>query len=210
MAEMSAEQQKELQEKLSKMSPEELREFQKQQCIFCQIIDGAIPSRIVYKDAKVTALLDINPAAAGHLLILPNEHYAVMPQMPEEEVNHLFTVVKQLSQTLIKSLGVEGTSIFAANGSAAGQRANHFMVHLIPREQGDGLPLTMDLKQIGGKQFEQMKAQLAPAVAQMLGGKKEVKEEKEESKKEQKEPEQKEEKPEEGGSDLDKIAELLK
>jgi len=201
------EQQKELQDKLSKMSPEELREFQKSQCIFCQIIGGAIPSRIVYKDSKVTALMDINPASDGHLLILPNEHYAVMPQMPEDELTHLYTVVKQLSQSLIKTLGVEGTTIFAANGAAAGQRANHFMVHIIPRESNDGLPLNIELKQIGGGQYEQMRKQLAPIVAKMLGG---TKEKSREEPKDTPEEETKQIKTQNGGSDLDKISELLK
>ena len=191
---MSPEQQKELAEKLQKMSPEELAEFQKQQCIFCQIIKGTIPSRVVYKDEKVTAVLDINPAVDGHVLVLPNEHYAVMPQMKEEDLKHLFKVVRGLSQTIIKTIGVEGTTIFAANGPAAGQRANHFMVHVIPRAKGDGIPLEMELKEISQDKLDLVKKNLTA----WMGGKSGVSEPKPRSEDESK-----------GGADLDAIAGLL-
>ena len=68
---MSEEQRKELEEKIKNMSPEELREFQKQQCIFCQIIAGKVPAKKVYEDEHCVAVLDINPAAKGHLLLIP-------------------------------------------------------------------------------------------------------------------------------------------
>jgi len=160
MAQMTPEQQRALEEKLAKMSPEELSEFQKQQCIFCQIIAGSIPSRTIYKDEHVTAVMDINPAAEGHLLVMPNEHYAVLPQMPQSELVHLAQVLQRLSHVLIKSLGVEGTTIFAANGAAAGQRANHVMVHVIPRIEGDKLPLNVALKDISKDDLEQTKRML--------------------------------------------------
>ncbi|MBI2208489.1 HIT domain-containing protein [Candidatus Woesearchaeota archaeon] len=74
-AQMSEEQLKALQEKLKNMSPEELKEFQKKQCIFCQIISGNVQSRKIYEDGHVLAVLDINPANPGHILVMPREHY---------------------------------------------------------------------------------------------------------------------------------------
>ncbi len=136
---LTPEQQKALQEKLKNMSPEELREFQKQQCIFCQIITGKIPAKKIYEDDKTIAVLDINPAAKGHLLLLPKEHYAIMPQLPDQEISLLFTLAKRLSHVVLKALKLSGTTIFVANGLAAGQRAQHLMIHIIPRKEGDGL-----------------------------------------------------------------------
>ena len=92
MPDMTEEQRKELEEKLKKMSPEELKEFQKQQCIFCQIIAGKVPSKKVYEDAQCIAVLDIAPASKGHLLIMPKEHYAIMPQIPDKEIGHIFFI----------------------------------------------------------------------------------------------------------------------
>ncbi|PIZ51698.1 hypothetical protein COY27_02755 [Candidatus Woesearchaeota archaeon CG_4_10_14_0_2_um_filter_33_13] len=137
MQQLNDEQRKELEEKIKKMTPEELKEFQKQQCVFCQIISNKIPSKKVYEDDKALAILDINPATKGHILILPKEHYSIMPQIPDKEMGHLFSVAKKISQTVLKVLKVSGTNLFIANGLAAGQRAQHFMLHVIPRKEGD-------------------------------------------------------------------------
>ena len=139
MPEMTDEQRKELEEKIKNMSPEELKEFQKQQCIFCQIISGKIPSKKVYEDEHCLAILDINPATKGHILLLPKEHYAIMPQMPDKELGHLYVIAKKLSQALLKGLKVSGTNLFVANGLPAGQKAQHFILHIIPRKDGDEL-----------------------------------------------------------------------
>src|SRR3989344_4770517 len=101
---LTEEQQKELQKKLKNMSPEQLQELQKQNCIFCKIIKGEIPARIVFEDDLTIAVLDINPAAKGHILILPKEHYAILPQVNDKQLAHLFVTAKKLSQALLKSL----------------------------------------------------------------------------------------------------------
>ncbi len=136
---ITPEQQKELEEKLKSMSPEEIMQLQKQQCIFCQIIAGKIPSKKIYEDEKVFVVLDINPAAKGHVLLLPKEHYAIMPQVPDKDLGHYFLVARSFSHVLLKTLQASGTSIFIANGLAAGQKAQHFILHIIPRKEGDGL-----------------------------------------------------------------------
>ncbi len=136
---MTEEQRKELEEKLKNMSPEELAEFQKQQCIFCQIIAGKVPSTKVYEDEHSITILDINPAAKGHLLLIPKEHYVIMPQVPDNVITHLYLVAQRLSNVLLRSLKLGGTNIFVANGSVAGQKAQHFMMHIIPRKEGDGI-----------------------------------------------------------------------
>src|SRR3990167_3381355 len=87
---LSPEQIKALQEKIKSMSPEELKEFQKKQCIFCQIIAGKVQSKKIYEDDKVIALLGINPANPGHILLLTKEHYSIMPQIPDDEVAYVF------------------------------------------------------------------------------------------------------------------------
>ncbi len=112
-------------------------EEQKKQCPFCQIIEGKIPAKKIYEDDKVVALLDINPATKGHTLVMPKEHYPIMPLIPPEIFAHLFKIVRDISKTLKKSLLMTGTNVFVANGAVAGQQSGHFMVHIIPREEGD-------------------------------------------------------------------------
>ncbi|MGB9748632.1 MAG: HIT family protein [Candidatus Woesearchaeota archaeon] len=126
-------------EDLENLSPEEAAELQKKNCIFCQIAKGTVSAKKVYEDDKVIAILDINPANPGHTLILPKEHYMILPQVPEELVNYIFVIAKGISNALLKAVGATGTNIFVANGVGAGQRAPHFMVHVIPRIENDGI-----------------------------------------------------------------------
>ena len=151
---MSPEQLKALQEKIKQMSPEELKEFQKKQCIFCQIVAGKIQSRKVYEDERAVAILDINPANPGHVLLLTKEHYSIMPQLPDDEVAHIFLVAKSLSNSMLKGLEVQGTNIIVANGVAAGQRAQHFMVHVIPRKEKDGIEFVLPQNPIQQNEIE--------------------------------------------------------
>jgi len=137
--ELSPEEQEELKKKLESMSPEELKNFQKQQCIFCHIVSGKVSAKKIFEDDKTLGILDINPANPGHVLLLPKEHHMIMPQLPEDELEHIFIISKQISNALLKSLDVRGTNIMVANGPAAGQRAQHFMIHIIPRKEGDGI-----------------------------------------------------------------------
>lgn len=174
MAEMSDEQRKALMEKLKNMSPEELKEFQKKQCIFCQIVAGGTESKKVYEDDKSIAILDINPANAGHILLMPREHYAIMPQVPDDELRHLGIVSKHLSLALLKGLKAGGTSIFVANGLAAGQRAQHFMVHVIPRTDKDGVGLAIPQKEISEDELRKLREALQNKINALLGIKKEI------------------------------------
>ncbi len=110
-------------------------EAQKQNCLFCQIAAGSIPAKKVYEDDTLLGVLDINPASKGHVLVLPKEHYPILPLMPPEVFTHLFRTVADISHYLRKAMVVPISSVFVANGPAAGQQSNHFLVHLIPSDK---------------------------------------------------------------------------
>lgn len=169
---LTPEQQQALQEKLKNMSPEELREFQKQQCIFCQIVEGKIPSKKII-DGEIMGILDINPAAKGHILLLPREHYAIMPQVPDKLLGEMFVMTKKLSQIQLKALKVSGTTLFIANGMAAGQKAQHFMMHLIPRRDTDEI-LPDEEKVIDASEREKVVPLIEKRFNQLMGLKKDV------------------------------------
>lgn len=154
------------------------------QCIFCHIAKGDIPAKKVYADDTVIAVLDINPAVPGHILLLPKEHVAVMPQMKDELVAHIGMVSKQLSAALIRSMKAEGTSIFVANGAAAGQRAPHFMMHIMPRSKGDGVLLDLPEGQLDEKMMNAVFVKLAQAVGKQFGFEPKIPAQKEEQPKE--------------------------
>lgn len=218
---LSPEQLKALQERIKQMSPEELKEFQKKQCVFCQIIAGKVQSKKVYEDDIALGILDINPANPGHILLLTKEHYAIMPQIPDDEVAHVFMVAKSLSNSMLRSIDAQGTNIIVANGIAAGQRAQHFMVHIIPRKQNDGVDFVLPQKSMEQSEIEAVGNKLMAA----LGGKAEEEPipkmpeiKKEEPKKSIEEKEQKQEAKEgkkeqqkeaKSGIDLDDISRIL-
>ena len=157
---ISPEQLKALQEKIKQMTPEELKEFQKKQCVFCQIVAGKIQAKKVYEDDKVVAILDINPVNPGHVLLLTKEHYSIMPKFPDEEVAHVFMAAKAISNSMLRSIDAQGTNIIVANGIAAGQRAQHFMAHIIPRKQNDGVNFVLPQKTMDEKEIEAISSKL--------------------------------------------------
>ncbi len=112
---------------------------QKADCIFCKIIAGEQESQKVYEDDKILAILDVNPTCKGHILILPKEHYPIMPYLPPETFKHMFGIMPKLIKAVKKATINTGANIIIANGAVAGQKAPHFLVHMFPRENGDNL-----------------------------------------------------------------------
>lgn len=150
------------------MSQPELEELQRKNCVFCHMAAGKVPARKVYEDDECVAVLDINPANQGHVLLMPKEHYTVMFQVPEDVLGRIFIIAKGLSQAGLKAFQSRGTTIFAANGAAAGQRAPHFMLHVIPRTTADSVGIYIPARAFPEKEA----AQLAAALSAALGGKK--------------------------------------
>lgn len=121
------------------MSPEETAEYQKKNCIFCKIIAGEIPSKKVFEDDKLIGILDINPAVNGHTLVMPKEHYPILPVIPLDVAAHMFKTTKHLVKALKEGMITGRATVFIANGAIAGQQSPHFLYHIIPRDDNDGL-----------------------------------------------------------------------
>lgn len=151
------------------LTPEQMAALAKQQCIFCQIASGKVASKKVYEDEHVVAVLDINPANPGHILLITKEHYVVMPQIPDDIVAHIGMVTKGLSHALLRALKAQGTTIFVANGVTAGQRAQHFMLHIIPRMEGDGVEIDYPEHDISEEDYTKIQDALRAGVAKALG-----------------------------------------
>lgn len=111
-------------------------------CIFCKIANGVIPSATLYEDENFKVILDLGPASKGHALILPKEHYANIYELPEEVTAQAFTLAKKMAAKMTSVLNCDGFNIVQNNGTAAGQTVFHFHIHLIPRYEGDQVELT--------------------------------------------------------------------
>ena len=108
-------------------------------CIFCSILAGDLPSTIIYQDDICTGFMDIQPINSGHMIIIPNQHYIGLDDLPQETGQHIFTVGQKLARALKDSgLQCEGINFFLADGKAAMQEVFHFHLHVIPRYDGDG------------------------------------------------------------------------
>lgn len=153
---------------LENLSPEEILELQRKNCIFCKIINNEIPSNEIYSDEKVKVILDINPASEGHCLVLPKKHYQILPQIPDDLIGYLFSSAKKTSRALLKALAVKGTTIFVANGAIAGQKAPHFMIHVIPRNKGD-LLFEIPKNKADETQLNEIKIKLSERIVALTG-----------------------------------------
>ncbi len=139
------------------LSPEQIAKMQRENCIFCKIVSGDIPSKKVYDDPNFIGILDINPATEGHVLLIPKQHFQILPQMPQDIVGNLGLACASISAKILKGFKCDGTSIFIANGGVAGQRAPHFMVHIIPRKENDEILLNPTLKELDDSKFNSIK-----------------------------------------------------
>ncbi len=111
---------------------------QKKQCLLCKLISGEMQAKKVFENDQTMAMLDIYPAVKGHTLFMLKEHYPLMLYLAPEEFNSFFSLIPALAKALKDSLVKTGINIFIASGGAAGQQSYHFLVHLLPREPGDG------------------------------------------------------------------------
>lgn len=126
-------------------------------CIFCKIIAGEIPSSTIYEDEKYKVILDVGPATRGHALILPKEHYANLYELPEETAAEVIKLAKKMMTRMTDKLKCDGFNIIQNNGEAAGQTVNHFHMHLIPRYKNDGEILKYIAGEPGQDELEQIK-----------------------------------------------------
>ena len=109
----------------------------KEDCVFCNLANGIWDAATLYEDEEFRVVLDLGPAAKGHALILPKEHYADLFELPEEKAKNAMALAKKMGPVMIKALAADGLNVVQNNGEAAGQTVFHYHLHLIPRYKGD-------------------------------------------------------------------------
>lgn len=102
-------------------------------CIFCDIIDGKIPSKKVYEDDEILSILDISQTTKGHTLVMPKKHYENFLQMPKDEYENLMAKVQMIASKVVKNMNANGCNILINTNEVAGQTVMHTHVHIIPR-----------------------------------------------------------------------------
>lgn len=115
--------------------------MRKDDCIFCKLANGDIPTNAVYEDDVVKAIFDLSPASKGHIIILPKKHFDDIFSMDEESAAHVFKIAAKLAKAVKKALNCDGLNILQNNGEIAGQTVFHFHIHIIPRYENDSVKL---------------------------------------------------------------------
>ena len=112
--------------------------MRKDDCIFCKIANGEIPSKTLYEDERFRVILDLGPAARGHALVIPREHASDLYELPEETASQVLVLAKKIAVRMADKLHFDGLNLIQNNGEAAGQTVPHFHLHMIPRYLKDG------------------------------------------------------------------------
>lgn len=102
-------------------------------CVFCDIIDGKIPSKKVYEDDDVLAILDISQVTYGHTLVMPKKHYENINDCPKDLLCKVIAVTKDLNEKIMKNLDAKGSNILTNTNEVSGQSVPHLHFHIIPR-----------------------------------------------------------------------------
>lgn len=126
-------------------------------CVFCKIIAGEIPSQTIYEDEQFKVILDVGPATRGHALIIPKNHYANLYELPEEIAADAMKLAKKSMIRMTEKLHSDGFNIIQNNGEIAGQTVFHFHMHLIPRYKEDGEILKYIAGEPGPEELEKIR-----------------------------------------------------
>ncbi|MBE5853947.1 MAG: HIT family protein [Lachnospiraceae bacterium] len=129
-------------------------------CIFCKIAKGEIPSKTIYEDEMFRVILDLGPATKGHALILPKEHFANLYELPDNYAEALMKVARKVGLLMKDKLSCDGLNLVQNNGEIAGQTVFHFHMHMIPRYEGDGQVIGWKPGEPTGEELEQIQSEI--------------------------------------------------
>ncbi|MBS3149931.1 HIT family protein [Candidatus Woesearchaeota archaeon] len=139
----------------SKLSPGQIEWLKNQQqqtsgnqCPFCLIAEGKIRARVLYNDDLIMAILDINPANKGHILLFPKEHIKDSFTLDNILFLSLMNIANKIAEHIVKVVNATGANILIANGESAGQKLDHFLIHIIPRFDDDKVKLIWEPQKI--------------------------------------------------------------
>lgn len=130
-------------------------------CIFCKIANGEIPSKTLYEDEEFRVILDLGPATKGHALILPKNHFANLYELPDETAGKVMRLAKRMAGTMTEKLVCDGFNLVQNNGECAGQTVFHFHMHLIPRYEDDGQRIGWKPGEPTQEELEEVRKQVA-------------------------------------------------
>ena len=138
--------------------------MKKDDCIFCKLANGVIPTNSLYEDDVVKVIFDAGPASSGHVLILPKEHFDNVYALDDDTAANVFQVAVKVAKALKEGLNLEGLNIVQNNGEIAGQTVFHFHMHIIPRYKGDTVNVGWKPGEVTDEEIEKIKSLVCPRI----------------------------------------------
>ena len=130
-------------------------------CIFCKIMAGEIPSRTVFEDDDFKVIMDVGPAAKGHSLIVQKQHYADIYELPSELAGEAMKLAKRMATHMTTVLNCDGFNIMQNNGEVAGQTVFHYHLHLVPRYKDAAPILTWTQNHFSDEEMDELAEKLS-------------------------------------------------
>ncbi len=134
-------------------------------CVFCKIVAGQIPSTRVFEDEHTLAFMDLGQVNPGHTLVAVKKHAENIYALDDEQAAAVARTSVRVSRAIREAFKPEGLSVYQANGKAAGQTVFHYHVHLLPRHAGDGMELTWPVKNPPREKLEEYAGKIRAGLA---------------------------------------------
>ena len=134
------------------------------ECVFCKIVAGQIPSAKVHEDELTLAFMDIGEVSPGHVLVTVRPHVENIYGLNDTLAAAVFQTAARVARAVKNAYSPEGVTLYQANGVAAGQTVFHFHLHLVPRYTRDGMRLTWPTRNPPREQLEANAAKLRAAL----------------------------------------------
>lgn len=129
----------------------------KEDCIFCKLANGVIPTNTLYEDEMFKVILDTAPATKGHALLLTKTHEENLLELTDENASKALLIARKMAHIMKEKLNYDGLNLIQNNGETAGQTVNHFHIHLIPRYQKDGQSLNLVPGNASAEELEEVR-----------------------------------------------------
>ena len=146
-------------------------------CVFCQAAKGKAKLEKIYEDKEIIAALHPRPASKGHIIVFSKTHYNIVEQIPDYVIGDIFKKINKLSVAAFEGVKSQGTNIIIQNGVAAGQEIPHICIHIIPRNENDGINFQWQPKQLTEEEMSTVELSLKQEAENIGGFQKEEKKE---------------------------------
>jgi histidine triad (HIT) family protein len=144
--------------------------MEENKCIFCQIASGATKSNVIYEDEKLTAVLDINPATNGHVIVIPKTHYGSLYAMPQIEYLAFLSITRAIAYALILSMGATNVDMIYTQELTKGNFTPHALIHAIPRYTEDTVNYVWQRTTLNDEQAAQTSTAIKDAFEKVKAG----------------------------------------